>query len=82
MGLGDSVNLTIELVMGFFIVLIFFSALAPTIIEYINNNSTSIGMPQATILIFSLIVLAFIIGGVMKVWKSFTEPDRSRMEYP
>ena len=81
MGMGNTIGLTMEGIMGAFIVVIFFTALAPTVIEYINNNSTVIGLPQATILIFSLIVIVFVIGIIMRIWKSFTEPERPTMEY-
>lgn len=81
MAIGNTISLVMEGIMGSFIVIIFFTALAPTVIEYINNNSTVIGMPQATILIFSLIVIVFVIGIIMKIWKSFTEPERPTMVY-
>ena len=82
MALGDSINLVIEGIMGIFICVIFFTAIAPTVIDYINNNSASIGMPQATILIFSLIVIVVVLGIIMRIWKSFTEPEQPRMGYP
>ena len=81
MGLGDALNFGIEGVMGIFIFVIFFTALAPSVIDYINNNSTTIGLPQATILIFSLLVIVFVMGIFMRLWKKITEPERPTMEY-
>ena len=82
MGVGDSVNLIVESIFAIFIIIIFFTALAPTVIGYINNNSASIGLPQATILIFSLIVIVVVMGFILRIWKSLTEPEQPRMGYP
>jgi len=82
MALGNSISLVIEGIMAIFIIVIMFTALAPTVIDYINNNSASIGMPQATILIFSLIVIVVVIGITLRIWKSLTEPEQPRMGYP
>ena len=82
MALGNSVNLVIESIFAVFIIVIFFTALAPTIIDYINNNSASIGLPQATILIFSLIVIVVVMGFILRIWKNLTEPEQPRMGYP
>lgn len=79
MGLADALNFGIEGIMGIFIFVIFFSALAPTVVDYINNNSASIGLPQATILIFSLLVLVFVLGIFMRLWKKITSPDQPEM---
>lgn len=76
MGLSDALNFGIEGVMGIFIFVIFFTALAPSVIDYINNNSTVIGLPQATILIFSLLALVFVLGIFMMLWKKITEPQQ------
>jgi hypothetical protein len=75
-------NLVIEGIMAVFIIVIFFTALAPTVIGYINNNSTYIGLPQATILIFSLIVIVVVMGITLRIWRSLTEPEQPRMGYP
>jgi hypothetical protein len=76
MGLSDALSFGIEGVIGIFIFIIFFTALAPTVIDYINNNSTVIGLPQATILIFSLLALVFVVGIFMMMWKKITTPDQ------
>jgi hypothetical protein len=76
MGLNDALSFGIEGVIGIFIFIIFFTALAPTVIDYINNNSTVIGLPQATILIFSLLAIVFVIGIFMMLWKKITTPDQ------
>jgi hypothetical protein len=81
MGLSDALSFGIEGVIGIFIFVIFFTALAPTIIEYINNNSTVLGLPEATILIFSLIVLVFVVGIFMMMWKKITGQDNQPPQY-
>lgn len=78
MGLFDALTFGIEGIMGILIFIIFFTALAPTVIEYINNNSTSIGLPQVTILIFSLLALVFVMGIFMRLWKKVTGQDGSQ----
>lgn len=82
MGMSDVVSYGIEFTIGAFIFIIFFTAIAPTMFEYINNNSTVIGLPSVTILILSLMVLLFILGIFMKLWKKLTEPDRPEIQYP
>jgi hypothetical protein len=81
MGLSDALSFGIEGVIGIFIFVIFFTALAPTIIEYINNNSTVLGLPEATILIFSLLVLVFVVGIFMMMWKKITGQDNQPPQY-
>ena len=81
MGVSDALNLGIEGVMAIFLFVIFFSALAPSIIGYIQNNSASIGLPTATILVFSLLVIVFVMGIFMMMWKKLTQPDRPQV-YP
>jgi hypothetical protein len=81
MGLSDALSFGIEGLMGIFIFVIFFSALAPYIIDYINNNSTSIGLPEATILIVSLLVLVFVLGIFMRLWKKVTGQDNEPPAY-
>jgi len=81
MGLNDALTFGIEGVIGIFIFIIFFTALAPTVIGYINNNSTSIGLPQATILIFSLLALVFVLGIFMMMWKKITGQDNQQPGY-
>jgi len=81
MGLSDALTFGIEGIMGIFIFIIFFTSLAPTVIEYINNNSTVIGLPQATILIFSLLALVFVLGIFMMMWKKITGQDQQPPQY-
>ena len=81
MGMSDTLTFAIEGVVGLFIFIIFFSALAPTLFEYINNNSTVIGLPSVTILIVSLMVLLFALGIFMKFWKMLTQPERPEIQY-
>ena len=81
MGMSDTLTFAIEGMVGTFIFIIFFSALAPTMFEYINNNSTVIGLPSATILVISLLVLLFVLGLFMKLWKKLTQPDRPEIQY-
>ena len=78
----DALEYGITLVIGILVFTIFFSGLAPTVIEYINNNSASIGLPQVSILMFSLLVVIFIVGGLLKFWRKITGPDSPRVEYP
>jgi len=81
MGLSDALSFGIEGIIGIFIFVVMFSAIAPTIIEYINNNSTVIGLPQATILIISLLVLVFVLGIFMMMWKKITGQDQQQGNY-
>jgi hypothetical protein len=81
MSFSETVSFGIEGIIGIFIFIIFFGALAPSVIGYIQNNSASIGLPEATILVFSLIALLFVLGVFMKLWKKLTQPDRPQMEY-
>ena len=75
MGLTDALTFGIEGIMAIFIFIIFFTALAPTVIDYINNNSTVLGLPQVTILVFSLLALIFVLGIFMMMWKKVTGQD-------
>ena len=79
MSFSETLTFGIEGLMGIFIFIIFFSALAPTVIGYIQNNSTVIGLPTATILVFSLLAIVFIMGVFMRLWKKLTEPDKPQM---
>jgi len=81
MGFSDSLTLGIEIVMGILIFLAFLTALAPTVIGLIQNNSTVIGLPEVTLLVFSLLGLIFVMGAFMKLWKKLTEPDRPEIQY-
>lgn len=81
MGLTDALTFGIEGIMGIFIFIIFFTALAPTVIDYINNNSTVIGLPQVTILVFSLLALIFVLGIFMMMWKKITGQDNQPPQY-
>jgi hypothetical protein len=76
MGFSDTLTFGIEGLMGIFIFIIFFSALAPTVIGYIQNNSSVIGLPTMTSLVFSLLALVFVLGVFMQLWKRLTEPER------
>jgi len=82
MAISDTLSFAVEGIIGLFVFVIFFSAMAPTIIEYINNNSTVIGLPSVTILILSLMVLLFALGLFMNLWKRITQPDRPEVLYP
>lgn len=79
MGLGDAATYAIEGLMAIFIFTIFFTSLLPSIISTINNNSTTVGLPQATILVVSLLLLFFILGVFMNMWKKITNPDQPQM---
>lgn len=81
MGLSDALSFGIEGIIGIFIFIIFFSALAPSVIGYINNNSTVIGLPQATILVFSLLALVFVLGIFMMLWKKITGQEQPPQQY-
>lgn len=76
MGLSDALSFGIEGIIGIFIFVVMFSAIAPSVIDYINNNSTVIGLPQATILSVSLLVLVFVLGIFMMMWKKITQPEQ------
>ena len=78
MGLTDGLTMAIEGIMAIFIFSIFFTALLPSIIDTINNG-TGVGMPEATILIVSLILIVFVVGIVMRLYKNITQPDQPQM---
>jgi len=79
MAFSDTLTFGIEAVMGIFIFFILFTALLPTIIGYIQNNSTTLGLPEATILIVSLLGLVFVLGVFMMLWKKLTQPERPQV---
>ena len=81
MSLSNALSFAVEGIIAIFIFIIFFTALAPTVIDYINNNSTVIGLPQATILIFSLLALVFVLGIFMMMWKKITGQDNQPPQY-
>ncbi len=81
MGFSETLSFGIEGIIGIFIFIIFFSALAPSVIGHIQNNSSSIGLPEATILIFSLLALLFVLGVFMRMWKKLTQPERPEFVY-
>jgi hypothetical protein len=76
MGLEGAVEYVIGGVIAIFIITIFFTALAPSIIDTINNGGSSIGLPSATILIFTLIPLAVVVGIFMMFWRKINSPDQ------
>jgi len=82
MGMSETMTFAIEGVIGLFIFVVFFSAIGPTIIGYINNNSDVIGLSSVTVLVISLFVLLFALGLFMKFWKMLTQPDRPEIQYP
>ena len=82
MSVSDTLTFGIEAVIAIFIFIIFFSALAPTVIGYIQNNSDVLGLPEVTILIFSLLAMVFVLGLFMRMWKKLTEPERPMVMYP
>jgi len=79
MAFSDTLTFGIEAVMGILIFFILFTALLPTIIGYIQNNSTTLGLPEATILIVSLLGLVFVLGVFMMLWKKLTQPERPQV---
>ena len=81
MSFSETVAFGIEGIIGIFIFIVFFGALAPSVIGHIQNNSAVIGLPEVTILIFSLLGLLFVLGVFMRMWKKLTSPDRPQMEY-
>jgi hypothetical protein len=76
---SDTVGFGIEGIIGIFIFVIFFGAMAPSVIGHIQNNSSVIGLPEATILVFSLLVILFVLGVFMRMWKKLTQPERPEM---
>lgn len=72
---SESLSFGVEAIIGIFIFFILFTSFLPTIIEYINNNSASLGLPQATILIVSLFGLIFVAGIMLKFWNKITGKD-------
>ena len=72
---SESVSFGVEAIIGIFIFFILFTSFLPTIIDYINNNSTIIGLPQATILVVSLFGLLFVAGMALKMWNKVTGKD-------
>ena len=79
MGFNETLTFGIEAIIGIFIFFIIFTAFLPTLIGYIQNNSSVLGLPEATILIVSLFGLLFVLGVFMKLWKKLTEPDRPQV---
>jgi membrane protein DedA with SNARE-associated domain len=82
MGFSDSLTFGVEAIIGLLIFVIFFTSLAPTVIDTINNNSSYVGLPQATILIFSLILLVFVAGIAMRMWKKVSGQEPPQNGYP
>lgn len=78
MAVMDGLEFGVNGIIAIFIFIIFFSALAPSVIGYIQNNSSSIGLSETTILIFSLLGLIFVLGIFMKLWKKITGEDDER----
>lgn len=76
-GITDALTFGIEGVIGTFIFLIVFTAFLPSIIDTINNGS-GFGLPQATILIVSLIGLIFVAGIALRIWKKVTGQDNEQ----
>jgi Na+/phosphate symporter len=81
MGFTDSLSLGIETIIGILIFAAFFAGLAPTVIEIIQNAGSAIALSSTTILIFSLLVIAFVAGAFLKLFKKLTEPDRPEIQY-
>jgi len=79
MGFNETLTFGIEAIIGIFIFFIIFTAFLPTLIGYIQNNSSTLGLPEATILVVSLFGLLFVLGVFMKLWKKLTEPDRPQV---
>jgi len=79
LGFNETLTYGIEAIIGIFIFFIIFTAFLPTLIGYIQNNSSVLGLPEATILIVSLFGLLFVLGVFMKLWKKLTEPDRPQV---
>jgi len=78
---SESLSFGVEAIIGIFIFFILFTSLLPTIIDYINNNSSSLGLPQATILIVSLFGLIFVAGIMLKFWNKITGKDNEPPQY-
>ena len=74
MGLTDAATMAIEALMAIFIFSIFFTALLPSIIDTINNG-TGVGLPEATILIVSLMLVLFVVGIIMNLYKQISNPS-------
>jgi hypothetical protein len=81
MGFTDSLNLSIEVLFGILIFSALFVAIMPTAIEYVENASASVGMPATVTLVMSLILLAFVVGAFLKMFKKVSEPDRPEIQY-
>jgi hypothetical protein len=82
MGVNETLTFAVEGIIAIFIFIIFFTALAPSVIGYIQNNSETLGLPEVTILIFSLLAMLFVLGIFMQMWKKLTEPERPQVMYP
>ena len=78
---SESLSFGVEAIIGIFIFFILFTSLLPTIIDYINNNSSSLGLPQATILIVSLFGLILVAGIMLKFWNKITGKDNEPPQY-
>jgi hypothetical protein len=81
MGFNDSLVLGVEILIGCVIFFSFFAGLAPTVIGIIQNAGSSIGMSATTILVFSLLGLAFVVGSFLKLFKQLTSPDKPEIQY-
>jgi hypothetical protein len=64
MSFSDGLNFGIEAIMGIFIFVIFFTAIAPTAIEFVNNNTGSIVMASAVVLLIGLFVVVLVMGSL------------------
>lgn len=81
MGFTDSLNLGIETIFGILIFAALFVAIMPTAIEYVENAGAAVGMPSTVILVMSLMLLAFVVGAFLKMFKKVSEPDRPEIQY-
>jgi len=73
MGVTNAAKIATEGIIAIFLITIFFTALIPSIIDMINNTP-SIGMPQATILIVSLLLLFVVLGITLMIFNEITTP--------
>lgn len=78
---SESVSFGVEAIIGIFIFFIIFTAFLPTLIDYINNNSGVLGLPQVTILLVSLFGLIFVAGMLLKFWDKLTGKDNPPGNY-
>jgi hypothetical protein len=82
MGINSSLSFAINAVIATFIFTVIFTAFLPTLIDFINNNSDVLALPQVTILLVSLMLFIFVAGIILRIWNNITGNEPPNNGYP